>query len=155
MDLQIDQLFTADSLLTLQGAAAVAYLVPNVLGAIIPMPDRVRALIALIIALGLSFYAASLGESDGAITWVVAVLNGFLIAGSALGFNQITGGRASAPRAEPAVAATPAPAPAAPAPAGAPGAARRPAPDEPPTGAVPTPAPARSAATRGFRRSWL
>src|SRR5690606_133659 len=71
MDLNIDQLFTADSLLTLQGAAAVTYLVPNVLGTIIPMPDRVRALIALIIALALSFLAATLGEQQGALTWVV------------------------------------------------------------------------------------
>ena len=154
MDLQIDQLFTADSLLTLQGAAAVAYLVPNVLGAIIPMPDRVRALIALLIALGLSFYAASLGEPEGAITWVVALLNGFLIAGSALGFNQITFGRAPSSPIEPAVAA-PAPASPVPAPAGSPGAARRSVPAEPPTGSEPTGAPARRRPTRGFRSSWL
>ncbi|MBX6751898.1 MAG: hypothetical protein IRY85_19935, partial [Micromonosporaceae bacterium] len=151
MDLNVDQLFTADSLLTLQGAAAVTYLVPNVLGAIIPMPDRVRALIALLIALGLSFYAASLGQSEGVITWVVALLNGFLIAGSALGFNQITGGRAPRPQGEPTVAApapaAPVPAPAAPvpAPAGEPGGADRwSAPGGPasPAGAPPVPPPA-------------
>lgn len=153
MDLNIDQLFTADSLLTLQGAAAVTYLVPNVLGAIIPMHDRVRALIALIIALGLSFLAATLGDQQGLLTWVVAVFNGFLIAGSALGFNQVTRPRESTP-------ATPAPAP-------VPAAPRSMLPDAElgpaaPAGAPPAPpAPTRKAApgaarpSRGFRRSWL
>src|SRR5262245_46618679 len=108
MDLNVDQLFTADSLLTLQGAAAVTWLVPNVLGAIIRIPDRVRALLALLIALGLSIYAATLGKDGGTMTWVVAVLNGFLIAGSALGFNQATRGRGPAPSASP----VPVPAPA-------------------------------------------
>jgi hypothetical protein len=145
MELNIDQLFTADSLLTLQGAAAVTYLVPNVLGAIVSIPDRIRALIALVIALGLSFVAATLGEQQGAVTWVVALFNGFLIAGSALGFNQVTRGR------EPAVA----PPPSVPAPAGS--GARGDAygaPQGPPP-APPHQAPPRSGAARGFRRSWL
>lgn len=149
MELNIDQLFTADSLLTLQGAAAVTYLVPNVLGAIIPMPDRVRALLALIIALGLSFVAATLGEQQGAITWVVAVFNGFLIAGSALGFNQVTRAREPAPAAPP--VAAPAPAPAAPggySPRGDADAA-------PQKQAPPYQAPVSAGPTRGFRRSWL
>jgi hypothetical protein len=148
MDLNIDQLFTADSLLTLQGAAAVTYLVPNVLGAIIPIPDRVRALIALVIALGLSVLAATLGQQQGAITWVVAVFNGFLIAGSALGFNQVTRGR------------EPAPAASVPATAGAPAggyATRGDASDEAapqgPAPAAPRQAPP-DGSGRGFRRSW-
>jgi hypothetical protein len=144
MELNIDQLFTADSLLTLQGAAAVSYLVPNVLGAIVTIPDRVRALMALVIALGLSFLAATLGEQQGGITWLVALFNGFLIAGSALGFNQVTRGR------EPAPAAAPAP----PVPAGPGARGDAGAPQGPP----PAPsyqAPPRGGAGRGFRRSWL
>jgi hypothetical protein len=148
MELSIDQLFTADSLLTLQGAAAVTYLVPNVLGAIVTIPDRVRALIALVIALGLSFLAATLGEQQGAVTWVVALFNGFLIAGSALGFNQVTRGRELAPAAS------------VPATAGAPaggyatrdGASDEAAPWSPAPAPPAQPAPA--GATRGFRRSW-
>jgi hypothetical protein len=147
MELNIDQLFTTDSLLTLQGAAAVTYLVPNVLGAIIAIPDRVRALIALIIALGLSFLAATLGEQRGAVTWVVALFNGFLIAGSALGFNQVTGAR------EPAQSPS-----AVPEPAGAPGgyASRGDAEAAGPQSPAPAPSsrPAASGPGRGFRRSW-
>jgi hypothetical protein len=148
MELNIDQLFTADSLLTLQGAAAVTYLVPNVLGAIIPMPDRVRALIALIIALALSFLAASLGDEREPITWVVALFNAFLITGSALGFNQVTRGREPAP----------APAVTAPAPAGAVprGYMDNEYAEEERSAPAPaqSPAPASAGATRGFRRSW-
>jgi hypothetical protein len=151
MELNIDQLFTADSLLTLQGAAAVTYLVPNVLGAIIPMPDRVRALIALIIALALSLLAASLGDEREPITWVVALFNAFLIAGSALGFNQVTRGREPAPAAAPAPATAPAPAGAAPR-----GYADSEYAEDQPAAAPPaqSPAPAKSGAGRGFRRSW-
>src|SRR5688572_29428887 len=109
MELHVDQLFTTDSLLTLQGSAAVAWLVPNVLGSIFPIPDRLRAAFALLIALGLSFYAATLGDGEGFTRWLVALLNGFLIAGSALGFNQATRPRETAPAAAPAPAPSMAP----------------------------------------------
>jgi hypothetical protein len=152
MELHVDQLFTTDSLLTLQGSAAAAWLVPNVLGAIFPIPDRLRAAFALLIALGLSFYAATLGESEGVTTWLVALLNGFLIAGSALGFNQATKPREAAPAAVPSSVPKKAPAPAAPVPGGAAyeeerGASR----DE----YAPAPQPAARGPERGFRRSWL
>jgi hypothetical protein len=153
MELHVDQLFTTDSLLTLQGSAAAAWLIPNVLGAIFPIPDRLRAAFALLIALGLSFYAATLGEGEGITTWLIALLNGFLIAGSALGFNQAARPRDAAPVTAPAPSPAPSMAPAGP---GASGSADRAARDEgyvPPP--QPAPGPASSGSQRGFLRSWL
>jgi hypothetical protein len=147
MDLNIDQLFTTDSLLTLQGAAAAAWVVPNVLGSIFPIPNRVRAAIALVIALGLSFWTASLGEGNDVVTWVVATLNGFLIAGSALGFNQATRGKGTADAPMPQVPATVGPAEE--------GYADRAPSAAPPAPAGPPPAPRQKKSARGFNRSWL
>jgi hypothetical protein len=99
---EINDLFTAESLLTLQGSAAAAYLVPNVLGTVIPqLHDLARKWIALLISLGLAFAAAATVDGGGAFKWVVATLNGFLVAASALGINQLSsgggGGRARGP----------------------------------------------------------
>jgi hypothetical protein len=90
--LDIEQLFTPASLLTLQGSAAAAYLVPNVLGKMMTIGGRGRAWIAFVIAMGLSLLALTLLEKVEPINWVVAVINGFLIAASALGINEVTSG---------------------------------------------------------------
>ena len=84
MDIPAD-LFTKESLFTLQGAALACVLVPNVLGKIIRIHPNVRALLALIIGTGLQLLAAKATPSHDNMTWVVAVLNGFLVAGAALG----------------------------------------------------------------------
>jgi hypothetical protein len=113
MELNVDQLFTRDSLLTLQGGAAAAWIVPTVIDYIFlgRVPKWVLGLLSLAIALGLSGYAATLSDEQGTWTWVVAVLNGFLIAFTALGLNKTTervfGGK---PTATPAPAPQPAPA---------------------------------------------
>lgn len=52
------------------------------------MPKWLSRLLSLLVALGLSLGFASQIEQPSLLTWVVAVLNGFLIAGTALGLNQ-------------------------------------------------------------------
>jgi len=86
----VEELFTLESLLSLQGAALASLLVPNVLGYVIGKNfDKYRKYISLLIAFGLAFLVASLSKIGG-IGWVVAVFNGFLIFASAVGINQMT-----------------------------------------------------------------
>jgi hypothetical protein len=89
MDGNIDSLFTLTSLLSLQGAAAAAVLVPNVVGHLIgDQFDPFRKWTALGIAMVLAYTAAFLAH-DGPTTWLVAFFNGLLIFASAMGLNQL------------------------------------------------------------------
>lgn len=91
MNPDASELFTWESLVTLQGSALACYLVANVLGKLIPpLPDVGRAWIAFLLALGIQIALTLSSEDPTAQTWIVAILNGFLIAASALGLNQVT-----------------------------------------------------------------
>lgn len=158
MELNIDQLFTADSLLTLQGGAAAAYIVPTVLNQFWALPRWLSQLISALIALGLSGYAAWISAEPTVWTWVVAVFNAFLITFTALGLNQYLGKIFGRPE----TSAPPTPAPQTPAPAPAAKPAAVPAgqaaaglpveAEQAPR--APMPAPARRS-NRGWSRSWL
>jgi hypothetical protein len=160
MDLSIDELFTRDSLLTLQGGAAAAWIVPTVIDHIFlgRVPKMILGLLSLGIALGLSIYSATLADEQGLQTWIVAVLNGFLIAFTALGLNKtserVFGGK-------PESTAVPQPAPAYQPATATPGAAGAPAApggltfggsDQADRAASPAKASKRPA---GFTRGWL
>lgn len=85
----MNELFSFSSLITLQGSAAAAVLVPNVIGYFAgPKFDKYRKWISLAIAMALA-YTAAFVAGDGALTWVVAFLNGLLIFASAVGLNQL------------------------------------------------------------------
>ncbi|HIV57655.1 MAG TPA: hypothetical protein H9902_06825 [Candidatus Stackebrandtia faecavium] len=89
MDTTLDSLFTVTSLLSLQGSAAAAVLVPNVIGSLVGEKfDQYRKWTSLAIALALAFLAAFMVD-DGPLKWVVALFNGFLIFASAMGLNQL------------------------------------------------------------------
>jgi hypothetical protein len=88
-----NSLFTATSLLSLQGSAAAALLVPNGLRFLITsIPRWLTKWIAFIIALGLSFMVAYIATDPGFMKWVVAFFNGFLVFASAMGINQAASG---------------------------------------------------------------
>jgi hypothetical protein len=87
---KIEQLFTWESLGTLQGAVAATLIVTNVLGSVIGASfDKWRKWVAFLFAisleLGLAWAAA--GE-DSFQKWFIALLNGFLVYASAVGINQ-------------------------------------------------------------------
>ncbi len=89
MDTTLDSLFTVTSLLSLQGSAAAAVLIPNVIGYLIGEKfDKYRKWTSLAIAMALAFLAAFMVD-DGPLKWLVAVFNGFLIFASAMGLNQL------------------------------------------------------------------
>ncbi|MCW2758383.1 MAG: hypothetical protein JWO46_2129, partial [Nocardioidaceae bacterium] len=85
-------LFTPTSLVTLQGSALAAFLIPNVLGVAVPkfFPKAAYAATSLGVALAIQLSVASGTTDKDVVTWAVAVLNGFLVAASALGINQAT-----------------------------------------------------------------
>lgn len=85
----VDSLFTITSLLSLQGSALAALIVPNVLGKVIGKKfDKWRKYVSLGISFALAFTMAFLAETD-LIGFVVAFFNGFLIFASAFGINQM------------------------------------------------------------------
>ncbi len=82
-------LFTLTSLLSLQGAAAAALLVPNVLLYLIREPFKPYAKwVSFVIAMVLSYLVAVLATTGDWTKWVLAFFNGFLIFASAVGINQ-------------------------------------------------------------------
>ena len=87
-----DDLFQWATLATLQGSAVACYIVPNVLGKVFTaLKDSQRAGIALVLGLALQIgFAMSTVDKMTFETWVVAILNGFLAAATALGINQAT-----------------------------------------------------------------
>lgn len=97
------ELFTGSSLLSLQGSAAAALLVPNVLNRLNPVSSRTRELVALLIAIALSYVAAAVADGGGALKWAVAFFNGLLVFAAALGVNEAaaSGGRTEPPSSEP------------------------------------------------------
>ena len=88
-DTSLGSLFTLTSLLSLQGSAAAAVLVPNVVGHLVGEKfDPFRKWTSLGIALVLAYLAAFLAD-DGGSKWLVAFFNGLLIFASAMGLNQL------------------------------------------------------------------
>jgi hypothetical protein len=85
-----NSLFTKESLLSLQGCAAITLLVPNALRYLIgssfaPYEKWVGFGVAMLLA----FIVALQASSKGLLKWIVAVFNGFLIFGAATGLTQI------------------------------------------------------------------
>jgi len=73
----LSALFTTESLLSLQGSAAAALLVPAVLLYLIG--DRFKPIakwVSFVIALGLSYLVAALATDTGVLKWVLAFFNG-------------------------------------------------------------------------------
>ncbi|HZE42017.1 MAG TPA: hypothetical protein VE172_24745 [Stackebrandtia sp.] len=87
--MELDSLFTVTSLLSLQGSAAAAVLVPNVVGVLVGHTfDPFRKWTSLGVALALAYLTAALAQ-DGPTRWIVAFFNGLLIFASAMGINQL------------------------------------------------------------------
>ena len=91
----LDNFFTTESLLSLQGAAAAALLIPNVLVYLIPsLGNQVRKWISFTISMLLAYLVAILAPDPGFVKWVLAFFNGFLML---LGFSPYLKGSPSTP----------------------------------------------------------
>jgi hypothetical protein len=86
---KLDELFTLESLLALQGAATAALLVPNVLAYLFGEEFKpYKKWVSFVVAMGLAFLVAILAETDAWTKWIVASFNGLLIFASAIGLNE-------------------------------------------------------------------
>jgi ABC-type multidrug transport system permease subunit len=87
---KLDGLFTFESLLSLQGAAAATLLIPNVLRYLFGVGFQpYEKWVAFVIAMGLSLLVAGLAKETTWTKWFVACFNGFLVFASAVGINQV------------------------------------------------------------------
>lgn len=87
---KLDGLFTFESLLSLQGAAAATLLIPNVLRYLFGAGFQpFEKWVAFVVAMGLSLLVAGLAKEKTWTKWLVACFNGFLIFASAIGINQV------------------------------------------------------------------
>ena len=87
---KLNGLFTLESLMSLQGAAAATVLIPNVLWHLFGAGFQpYQKWVAFVIAMGLSLFVAGKASEKGWTKWMVAVFNGFLIFASAVGVNQV------------------------------------------------------------------
>lgn len=85
-------LFTVTSLVTLQGSALAATIVPNVLLFLIPnlsqtFSNWLTFLIAMVVSILAALQASRslLAETSRGLFWLAAVLNGFLVFAAAVG----------------------------------------------------------------------
>ncbi len=86
----INGLFTRESLMSLQGAAAATLLVPSVLTFLIGSSFRpYEKWAALATALIISAAVTVKARERGAVKWIIAALNGLLIYASAVGLTEI------------------------------------------------------------------
>jgi hypothetical protein len=89
---RLNALFTPESLMSLQGAALVALLIPNVLTYLIGDPFRpYEKWVGFTIAMILAIFIATRSTEKGAMKWVIAVLNGFLIFAASAGLTDMLG----------------------------------------------------------------
>jgi hypothetical protein len=94
---ELDSLFTIASLVSLQGSAAAALLVPNVLTYLVGNAFKPYAKwVSFAISMGLAYLVAALAPDSEWTKWIVALFNGFLVFASAVGINEAAGGRAVA-----------------------------------------------------------
>lgn len=91
---KLDELFTLQSLLSLQGAAVAALLVPNVLTYLVgDVFKPYKKWVSFILAVGLAYLVAFLAPTQAWTKWIVAFFNGFLVFASAIGINEgVSGG---------------------------------------------------------------
>jgi hypothetical protein len=89
----LDALFTVQSLLSLQGSAAAALLVPNVIGYLVGEKfEPYKKWVSFGLAMILAYLVAALAPGTDWLKWLLAFFNGFLVFASALGINQGAGG---------------------------------------------------------------
>ena len=85
----LNDLFTLESLFSLQGSAAAAILVPNVLSSLIGEKFRpYKKTLAFTLAMLLAYLVAALAVDTAWLKWILAFFNGCLVYASAVGINE-------------------------------------------------------------------
>jgi thiol:disulfide interchange protein len=87
------EFYTTATLYTLTGSATAVWIITSVIGYVIELKDgkKLKKWLGLILSLALALIGASQLPDRTSGTWVVAVVNGFLIYLTAVGANTIVG----------------------------------------------------------------
>jgi len=90
-----EDFFTAATLFTLTGLATAVWIITSVIGYLFQSQNiqNLKKWIGLILSLGFVILGASLIEEKNTLTWVVAVVNGFLVYLTAVGINTVVSAR--------------------------------------------------------------
>lgn len=91
-----NEFYTTSTLFTLGGTSMAVWVITSVFGDVFgevlgrKMRVRVKKWLALALSLIFALIGASLTSNISVLTWVVAVVNGFLIYLTAIGLNAVT-----------------------------------------------------------------
>ena len=90
-----EDFFTAATLFTLTGLATAVWIITSVIGYLFESQNiqKWKKWIGLILSLAFVILGASLLEEKNTLTWVVAVVNGFLVYLTAVGINTVVSER--------------------------------------------------------------
>jgi thiol:disulfide interchange protein len=90
-----EELFTAATLFTLSGLATAVWIITSVIGYLFPSPNiqKWKKWIGLVLSFGLVIFGTFFLEEKNALTWVVAVVNAFLVYLTAVGINTVVSAR--------------------------------------------------------------
>ena len=83
--------YTPVTLFTLSGSSISVWIITSVLSDVFGVKIRkFKKIIALILSIGLALLGASLTVNPDFVTWIVSLINGFLIYSTSVGINTIT-----------------------------------------------------------------
>lgn len=87
------EFYTAATLFSLSGSATAVWIITSVIGYLLQPRDtkQIKKWLGLLLSLALALFGASQLAERTQLTWVVAVVNGFLIYLTAVGANAIVG----------------------------------------------------------------
>lgn len=85
--------YTVSTLFSLTGSATAVWIITGVVGYLLEPKDskKLKKWLGLVLSMVLALLGATLVAEQTALTWVVAVINGFLIYLTAVGANTIVG----------------------------------------------------------------
>lgn len=88
-----NELYTTSSLLTLSGSATAVWIITSTIGYLIGKrkSKEIKKWVGLVLALLFALLGATQVQDPDLITWVVAIVNGFLIYLTAIGANTVIG----------------------------------------------------------------
>lgn len=89
------ELYTTSTLFTLGGSASAVWIITSVIGYLAGSQkiQNLKKWIGLILSFAFALLGATLIEERTVLTWVVAVVNGFLVYLTAVGINTVVAGR--------------------------------------------------------------
>lgn len=90
-----EEFFTTSTLFTLGGSTTAIWIITSAIGYLFEfeMSEKIKKWIVFILSFAIVLIGATLVKEPNIVTWVVAVVNGFLVFLTALGLNTLVSAR--------------------------------------------------------------